>query len=282
MNIDLDEYREQSLETWDEMAAGWEARAAWMSEATGVVNEWILDKVDPQPRETVLDIAAGPGDLGLRIAPRVGDGGRVLSTDFAPEMVAVARRIGDGRGLTNVEYRVLDAERMDLDDESVDSAVCRWGYMLMADPGRALSETKRVLHSGGPLAFAVWAAPERNPWAAVPAKTLVERGHMPAPEPGAPGIFAMADPERIRSLVSGAGFGEPVLEEIPFEFRYKDFDDLWDSVVRLAGPLAHAIKALDGGERRATYEAIEQNVAPFRQEDGSYLAPALCIGGLAR
>jgi ubiquinone/menaquinone biosynthesis C-methylase UbiE len=227
MNIDLDEYREQSLETWDEMAAGWEARAAWMSETTGVVNEWILDKVDPQPRETVLDIAAGPGDLGLRIAARVGDGGRVLSTDFAPEMVAVARRIGDGRGLTNVEYRVLDAERMDLDDESVDSAVCRWGYMLMADPGRALSETKRVLHSG-------------------------------------------------------AGFGEPELEEIPFEFRYKDFDDLWDSLVRLAGPLAHAIKALDEGERRATYEAIEQNVAPFRQEDGSYLAPALCIGGLAR
>src|SRR5680860_880845 len=111
--------------------------------------------------------------------------------------------------------------------------------MLMADPGRALSETKRVLNSGAPLPFAARAAPE----------------------PGAPGIVAMADPERIRSLVSGAGFGEPELEEIPFEFRYKDFDDLWDSVVRLAGPLAHAIKALDEGERRATYEAIEQNLS---------------------
>jgi len=282
MNIDLDEYRERSLETWDEMAAGWEARAKWMSESAGVVNDWILDKLDPQPRETVLDIAAGPGDLGLRIAERVGDGGHVLSTDFAPEMVAAARRIGDGRGLTNVEYRVLDAERMDLDDESVDSAACRWGYMLMADPAAALIETKRVLHSGGPLAFAVWADPERNPWAAIPAKTLVERGHMPAPEPGAPGIFALADHDRIRSLVSGAGFGEPELEEIPFAFEYKDFDDLWDSLVRLAGPLAYAIKALDEDERRATYEAIEKNVAPFRNEDGSYSAPALCIGALAR
>ena len=111
--------------------------------------------------------------------------------------------------------------------------------MLMADPGAALSETRRVLHSGGPLAFAVWAAPERNPWAALPAKVLVERGHMPPPEPGSPGIFAMADPERIRDLVTGAGFGEPELEEIGFEFRYADADDLWDTIApprRPAGP----------------------------------------------
>jgi len=282
MNIDLDEYRERSLETWDEMAAGWEARAKWMSESAGVVNDWILEKLDPQLRETVLDIAAGPGDLGMQAAERVGDGGHVLCTDFSPEMVAAARRIGDGRGLTNVEYRVLDAERMDLDDESVDSAVCRWGYMLMADPAAALSETKRVLHAGGPLAFAFWAAPEKNPWAAVPAKTLVERGHMPPPEPGAPGIFALADHDRIRSLVTGAGFGDPELEEIGFEFTYKDFDDLWDSLVRLAGPLAYAIKVLGEDERRATYEAIEANVAPFRNENGSYSAPALCVGGLTR
>jgi ubiquinone/menaquinone biosynthesis C-methylase UbiE len=279
---DLDEYREQSLETWDEMAAGWEDRAAWMSETAGVVNEWILNRADPRQRETVLDIAAGPGDLGMQAAQRVGDGGRVLVTDFSPEMVAAARRIGDGRGLTNVEYRVLDAERMDLDDESVDKVVCRWGYMLMADPATALSETKRVLHSGGPLAFAVWAAPEQNPWAAVPAKTLVERGHMPPPEPGTPGIFAMADPERVRSLLDDAGFELVELDEIPFQFRYKDFDDLWDTLVRLAGPLAYAIKALDEDERQATYEAIEANVAPFRNEDGSYTPPALCLGALAR
>jgi len=282
MDTELDAFREQSRETWDEMAAGWEARNKWMSEETGAVNDWILEKVDPQSRETILDIAAGPGDLGLRAAELVGDGGHVLVTDFSPEMVAAARRLGDGRGLTNVEYRVLDAEQMDLDDESVDRAVCRWGYMLMADPAAALSESKRVLHRGGPLAFAVWAAPERNPWAGAPAKTLVERGHLPAPEPGAPGIFALADPDRIRSLVEGAGFESPELEEIPFEFNYKDFDDLWDSLVRLAGPLARAIKTLDEDERRATREAIEASVAPYRNENGSYTSPALCIGALTR
>jgi ubiquinone/menaquinone biosynthesis C-methylase UbiE len=282
MDIDLDSYREQSLETWGKMAPGWEERNEWMTGVSGRVNEWIVEKADLQPGQVVLDVAAGPGDLGFRVARQVGDGGRVMSTDFAPEMVAAARRIGDGQGLTNVEYRLLDAERMDLDDNSVDAVVCRWGYMLMADPAAALGESRRVLRDGGPLAFAVWASPERNAWAAAPAMTLVQRGHLPPPEPGAPGIFAMADPDRIRTLVAGAGFDRPELEEITFDFRYADFDDFWDVLIRIAGPLARAIEALPEDERQATREAIEQSIAPFRQEDGTYATPAVCWGVLAR
>ncbi len=281
MTIDSDAYREQSLAAWAEMAAGWEERNQWLTDVAGSVNEWILDRGDPRPGQVVLDIAAGPGDLGFQAAERVGAEGRVVSTDFAPEMVAVARRLAEVRGLANLEFHVLDAERMDLRDDSVDVALCRWGYMLMADPAIALGETRRVLRDGGPLAFAVWAPPEHNPWAAVPAGTLVERGHLPAPEPGAPGIFAMADPERIRALVTGAGFADPDLEEIGFAFPYPDFDDFWNYLVRLAGPLARAINALPDSERRATREAISQNLAPFRIADGSYELPARCWGVLA-
>jgi SAM-dependent methyltransferase len=280
--MDLDAYREQSLENWGRMAEGWRDRNEWMVGLTGLVNERLVERADPRPGDTVLDVAAGPGDLGFAVAERVGEDGRVVSTDFAPEMVEVARDFGGARGLANVEYRVLDAERMDLDDDSFDAVVCRWGYMLMADPGAALRETRRVLRDGGRLAFAVWATPDRNPWAAVPGMTLVQRGHMPPPEPGMPGIFAMGEPGRIRELVTGAGFGDPEIEEIPFEFRYPDFDDLWDSLVRLAGPLARAINVLDADERAATRAAIEENVAQFRRDDGSYAAPAVTWSVLAR
>ncbi len=282
MALDLDTYLEQSLATWGRIASGWEDRREWMMGITGRVSDWLAEKADPQPGQTILEVAAGTGDLGLKIAERVGEEGRVISTDFAPEMVDVARRQGEARSLTNVEYRVLDAERMDLDDDSVDGAVCRWGYMLMADPAAALRQTRRVLRSGGPLAFAVWRTPDRNPWAAVPGMTLVQRGHMPPPEPGAPGIFAMGEPDRIRELVAGAGFGEPELAEIAFEFRYPDFDDLWDALVRLAGPLAQAVNALPDDERQATRAAIMENVAAYRNEDGSYTAPAATWGVLVR
>ena len=161
--IDLDAYREQSLETWGQMAPGWQDRRDWLMEITGRVNDWLAQKADPQPGQTILDIAAGTGDLGFHVAERVGPEGRVISTDFSPEMVDVARRFGEARGLTNVEYRVLDAESMDLDDDSVDGVVCRFGYMLMADPAAALKETRRVLRDGGPLAFAVWQDPRPQP-----------------------------------------------------------------------------------------------------------------------
>ncbi len=282
MQIDLDAYREQSLETWGQMAPGWQDRRDWMMGITGRVNDWLVQKADPQPGQTVLDIAAGTGDLGFAVAERVGPEGHVISTDFAPEMVDVARRFGEARGLENVEYRVLDAERMDLGDDSVDGAVCRWGYMLMADPAAALKETRRVLRDGGPLAFAVWRTPDRNPWAGIPGMTLVQRGHMPAPEPGAPGIFALGEPDRIRELVTGAGFGEPELEEIAFEFRYADSEDLWDVLIRIAGPLARVVKALPDDEREATREAIMENITEYRNEDGSYTAPAATWGVLVR
>src|SRR3954471_14921482 len=195
--MDLQTYRETSRETWDEMASGWEERREWLLEATGSINEWILDRVDPQPGQTILDIAAGTGDLGFGAAERVGDEGRLICTDFSPEMIEAARRNGERHGLGNVEYRVLDAEDMDLDDDSVDGVVSRWSYMLMADPAAALRETRRVLRDGGRLAFVVWQTPDRNPWAALPGMTLVQRGHMPPPEPGAPGIFAMGERDRV-------------------------------------------------------------------------------------
>jgi SAM-dependent methyltransferase len=272
--MDRDTYREQSRQTWSEMAPGWEDRREWLMDMTEPVSAWLLDKVDPQPGQIILEIASGTGDLGFRVAERVGQLGRVVSTDFAPEMVNVARRQGRARGLTNVEYRVLDAESMDIDDDTVDGVICRFAYMLMADPAVALMETRRVLRSGGPLAFAVWRTAEANPWARVPGMTLVQRGHMPAPAPGAPGIFALADPDRIRELVTGAGFGEPDLEAVTLAFPFRDFEDVWDFLIRLAGPLAQVINALPDDERAATRAAIMTNAEPYRNEDGSYMFPA--------
>lgn len=273
--FDRDAYRRESLSTWGRMAPGWEDRREWMMDVTGPVNARLIEGVDPRPGERILEIAAGTGDLGFLAAERVGDEGTVVSTDFAPEMVDVAQRASRARGLDNVEHRVLDAERMDFDDDSFDRVLCRWGYMLMADPAAALSETRRVLRDGGSLGFAVWAAPQENPWAAVPAMTLVGMGHLPAPEPGMPGIFALADPELTRRLVSSAGFESVELEQVSFEFRYADFDDAWDALMRLAGPLARAIDALDEDEQVRVREKIAEGLTAYRDEDGSYTAPAV-------
>ena len=126
----------------------------------------------------------------------VGDSGKADLDRLLAGMVETARSAGEEQGLANIEYRVEDAEHMDLGDDSVDGVICRFGYMLMADPAAALAETRRVLRAGGRLVFSVWGAPDRNPWVSQLGRLAVDRGLMSPPRPGMPGIFGLADPDR--------------------------------------------------------------------------------------
>jgi SAM-dependent methyltransferase len=267
MPIDVDDYRRNSLDTWDRWAANWERERDFLWSSTGRLGERLVERLDPSPGDTVLELAAGTGDTGFAAAERIGDQGKLISTDFAPSMVDVARRAGERAGLANVEYRVLDAERMDLESSSVDGVLCRFGYMLMADPAAALAETRRVLRDGGRLSFAVWATPERNLWAFIPGGALVELGHLPPPEPGDPGIFAMGDPNRINELVGGAGFGEPRIEEVAVHWGYSDPDVHWQKTLALAAPIAEAYGKLDPGEQERVRGVVRERAAERLSED---------------
>jgi SAM-dependent methyltransferase len=169
---------------------------------------------------------------------------------------------------------------MDLEDDSVDAVLCRWGYMLMADPEQALRETRRVLRKGGRLALSVFDSAERNPWASVPARALVEQTGGPPPDPTAPGILAMADPERTRALLGAAGFEVLRMENVPVNWRFEDFDAYWSFLNDIAGAIASRIAALGNDDRRAPRERIAEAVEPYRS-NGGYELPGLTQNTLA-
>jgi ubiquinone/menaquinone biosynthesis C-methylase UbiE len=275
-----EDYRSASYAIWQAMAAGWARERRWMWEVSRAVSEQMLEALAPEPGQTILEVAAGTGETGFAAASALGPDGRLISTDFASEMVAAAKVESARLGLVNVEHRVMDAEQMDLEDGSVDGVLCRWGYMLMADPGAALAETRRVLRPGGRLAFSVWGNAERNPWASIPARALRECTDAPAPEPYAPGIFAMADPERVRLLLRDAGFGEPRLEEVEVTYRFDDFDGYWRYVTDLVGGVAIALRRLPEADRAAVRSAVEQAVAEFHTDDRLDL-PGVVLNGVA-
>jgi ubiquinone/menaquinone biosynthesis C-methylase UbiE len=141
--------RQQSRAAWNAVAPGWYARREELWKASRPVSEWMVRKLHPRPGDTVLELAAGLADTGLMAARLVGEAGRVIVTDFTPEMLVGARRRAEEIGVENAEFRVLDAERMDLETDSVDGVLCRWAYMLMIDPPAAFAETRRVLRPGG-------------------------------------------------------------------------------------------------------------------------------------
>jgi ubiquinone/menaquinone biosynthesis C-methylase UbiE len=275
MGTDLDRARERSRNVWNEMASGWEAFRQDLWELSRPVSEWLVDRLDPRPGQTILDLAAGVGDTGFLAARRVGEAGRVIISDFAPEMVAAARRRAAELGIANAEFRELDAERMALGAESVDGATCRWGYMLMPDPGAALRETHRVLRPGGRLTFSVFGAPERNPWASLVGRILIAKGHLPPPAPGAPGIFALSELTRIRELLAGAGFEAPEAEEVRFAFRLSTREAYWRLLTEMAGAISPILRGLSPEAQAHVRARLDELARPFQIGEG-YALPAVC------
>ncbi len=278
--MEPEDYRRATYETWEAMAPGWERRRDYIWETSRAVGEWMVRELDSRPGDTVLELGAGPGDTGFAATAALGDDGRLISTDFSPDMVEVARRRGAELGRRNVDYRVMDAERIELDSDSVDGVLCRFGYMLMADAAAALSETRRVLRSGGRLSLAVWGAPERNPWASIGGRMLVEGGHMPAPEPEAPGVFSMASEERTRALLERAGFTKVRSDEVPVSFAFRDLDDYVSFTMDTAGPFAIVVRGLSEDERETIKVQLGDAFDPFRA-DGGYELPGVALTAVA-
>jgi ubiquinone/menaquinone biosynthesis C-methylase UbiE len=275
--VDVEDYRRTSQQVWETMAPGWERWRAQLADALTPVRERLIRELAPQPGETVLELGAGTGETGFEAAAMLGDGGRLLSTDFSRDMVEVARRRGGELGLGNVDYRVIDAERIELNTGSVDGVLCQSTYMLVADPAAALSETRRVLRPGGRLALSVWGAPERNPWASIGAMILVERGHMPPPEPEAPGVFSMASADRTRTLLERAGFSSVRTAEVPVRFGFRDLDDYEQWVIDVAGPIAMVVRGLPEDERELLRARLREAFVPFAADGGHELpGVALC------
>jgi SAM-dependent methyltransferase len=271
-------YRKQSLTSWQSAASAWEREQASVSRAAALVTPWLIEHAVLGPGQTVLELACGTGETGTRAAVHVRPGGRVIETDQVPAMVEAAQRRAAGLGLDNVEARVMDAERLELPDASVDVVLCRWGLMLMADPAACLAESCRVLRPGGRLAAAVWGSSADNPWPGVVSGVLIEEGLMqPGGMESGPGMFALGDERRLRDLVAGAGLVDVVVERVPASWRYVDDDEYWRVQTSLSTSAARMLAPLDAGRIARIRARVEEKVAPYRTADGLVL-PGLSLG----
>jgi SAM-dependent methyltransferase len=272
----MSDYRRESRVRWASSAPGWESNADAMRRATMAVSTWMVEAIGPQPGHTVLELAAGPGDTGFLAAELVEPGGELITSDFVPEMLSAAQRRAEALGLRNVRFRQIDAElNMDFPAGSLDGVLCRWGYMLMADPEAALRETRRVLRPGGRVALAAWTGPQENRWSADPVTVLTERGLIEAPaDPDAPGQFTWAREGAIAENLDAAGFLDHEIETVGFTNRYASVAEWWDSQTRLSMRTADVAAGMDAATREAVLADLSERAADFAQPDGSLEIPA--------
>jgi SAM-dependent methyltransferase len=271
--FDADAHRASSLAGWEAAAPGWTRRQEAIRALGAPVSAWMLDALALQPGERVLELAAGLGETGMRAAELVAPLGGVIVSDQADAMLDGARARALELGLSNIEFQVLLAEWIDLPLASVDAVLCRWGYMLLADPSAGFAETRRVLRPGGRLALAVWDSVQHNPWALLPNLELRERGLSSPPAPGAPGPFALGDPERVRELLAGAGFAEIDVQALAVEQRHACFADFWETTLDLSRIFHDAVLSRPEAEIAEIRAGLAARVEPFAEPDGTLAIP---------
>jgi SAM-dependent methyltransferase len=270
-----EDIRQQSRARWTVTAKGWGVRADQLRRATMPVATWMVDALRPQPGDTLLELAAGPGDTGFLAAELIEPGGTLICSDFVPEMLSVAQERAEALGLRNVRFKQIDAETsIDVEAASIDGVLCRWGYMLMADPVTALTQTRRVLRPGGRLVLAAWTGPDENLWSAIPMRELVRRGLEERPDPDAPGQFAWADQGVIAERLQEAGFVDFELAAVDFTVSYASLDDWWASTQDLSMRFAGATSGMDAGTRAEIQAAMAEAAGPYTDGDGALAIPA--------
>lgn len=274
--------RREQLEAWRAVATGWERHRALFWNATHPVSERLVDLLAPGPGETILDLAAGPGDTGFLAAPRLAPGGRLVTTDVAPEMLAAARRRAAELQLEGVEFRVEDAAALSFGDSSFDGIVCRWGLMLVPDVAAAASEIARVLRPGGRIALAVWTAPDRNDWMTAPGRSALELGLVERPDPNAPGPFRLAADGAVEGALEPAGLVIEAVEDVPLVWRAGSLDEWWDVSSDTSRMLANVLARVGPDEARALRDGAERRLARWVHADGSVAVPGVARVALAR
>jgi SAM-dependent methyltransferase len=253
------------IEYWNGVVGErWVQNQASLDRALGPFGRVMLDRLAPAPGERILDVGCGSGETLLELAARVGEQGQVLGADISRPLLEHAQRRITAAGLRHVDVLEADAAAVRF-DRPFDAIFSRFGVMFFADPVAAFTNLRQALVPGGRLGFACWQRLEDNDWSAVPlaaARPLVDNPPAPAAV-GEPGPFAFADPERVRSVLSGAGFTHIGVE--PFRALVvtsrTGIEEAVDFALRV-GPASRLIADQPEPVRQQIRESITRALAP--------------------
>ena len=222
-----------------------------------------------QRGERVIDIGCGCGDTSIELARRVGTAGMVLGVDVSKPMLEVARSRGALERCANLSFSNADASETQL-PKNTDLLFSRFGVMFFHQPSLAFSHLRMSLRTGGRCVFVCWRTPRDNAWAMTPlaaARKAMDITRAPA-DPNAPGPFAFAEEDRLRTILSNAGYGS--IDVVRFDaqiFLGATPRAAAESALRL-GPTARLVREVGAEHETAILDAVEAAFMPLASPDG--------------
>ena len=275
----------------DPVAKAWDRAAEGWSQSTPIIHAWLRQASAAMVSEArlrrgarVLELAAGAGDQTKDIALAVGPAGHVLATDISPKILDFARERIEAAGLANVRFDVADAEQPVHAEAPFDAVMCRLGLMFCMNPAAALAAAFSVLRPGGRFVALVFGDPANNPCITTMMKVARKhRGLTGSVSPYADGgLFSLAAPGRLASLLAAAGFAEIATQSLAAPFECPDAA-AYVAFVRSSGsPIMEVLAPLDAKARELAWQEMGEALEQF-QGDGGWLGPnALLLGSATR
>ena len=239
--FDPDVFTAESRATWSEAAPRYDK----LSEALfGTIAEEFMVFAGLRKGWRALEIACGPGVATRAAARRLGQKGSLLATDFAPEMLALAASRPPEKRAAPVEWRAMDAQKLDLPDASFDAVFCQLGLMLFARPDAALAEMRRVAKPGAPVACLVQGRRTSMMFTALVMDAIIARApHLRAPK-GAPTLFAFGPDKILEEAFTRADLTEIVAKRLSGVFRFGSPEEYWATMTEGAGRTGAMLRSL--------------------------------------
>jgi SAM-dependent methyltransferase len=269
------------IDYWNSTAGPrWVANQERMDAMLAPLMHTALDRTSPAAGERVLDIGCGCGATLLALADRVAPTGSVFGVDISAPMLARARERIEGRRLANVATTQSDAATHAFAPGAFDLAFSRFGVMFFDDPTGAFANIRTALAGAGRLAFACWTAPQDNPWLTVPmAAASPHLPPQPETDPHAPGPFAFADPDRVRGILTRAGYAAVDIARHTMSMRIGGPGET-EQAARFAvdsGPVARLVAGAGADARAAAERAILAEFQRLASPSGIELAGSVWI-----
>jgi SAM-dependent methyltransferase len=218
----MEEVMDVTRTTEQAQAARWNGTSghAWV-DAQAVLDDVLrpfetvlVDAVRAAGAHRVLDVGCGTGGTTVAVAGQLGPGGVCVGVDISGPMVAAARERAARDGVP-VRFVHADAQDHAFDPGGFDMVISRFGVMFFDDAVRAFANLRRAAQPGAALRCVAWRAAEENPF-----MTTAERAaapllpDLPARRPDEPGQFALADPDRVRTILADSGWHDITVEPL--------------------------------------------------------------------
>jgi SAM-dependent methyltransferase len=272
---DLAASNAEQARSWDgEQGRFWARHADELDASLQGYHRTYIEAAAFERYDVVLDVGCGAGQTS-RDAARLSASGTVLGVDLSTPLLEIARQRAAEEQLTNISYLRADAQVYPFEPQSFDVVISRAGTMFFGEPAVAFANLAGALRPEGRLVMLVWQGREQNEWFRCLFDALAVGRDLPIPPTGAPGPFALSDPDRVRQLLVGAGFTEPELRDLRAPMYFGETPDR--AVEFVLGLHAWMLEGLDDDGRDRAQEALRSTVAEHETADGVTFGSAMWL-----